>query len=246
MSIVYLITNNINGRKYIGADKNNNPKYLGSGVLIKNAIKKYGRCNFKKTIIEECDEFHLYEREKFWIEFFDAVVSDIYYNLTEGGKGGNKLNNSESYKKWDKNKFDIAELNEKRKGMSYDEIYGMKGEFEREKRKLGQTGKQYTNESKMKMSESAKGHIPWNRGLTIDDERVKRNIINRKCVSCIKEYTLITPNNEKHIFQGKKQLREFIKNENKNLRHGTKINVDFLISNGNTNNYIIIINKIKK
>jgi hypothetical protein len=245
MAIIYLITNNINGKKYIGVDKNNNPKYLGSGILIKQSIKKYGKEHFKKTIIEECDESQVYDREKFWIEFHNAVKSKDYYNLSDGGKGGDKLNNPKSFKKWNKNRPDINKFNLERKGVSYEEFYGENAEIEREKRRLGQTGKQYSEKSKMKMSESHKRYVPWNKGLTINDERVKKNIINRKCVSCIKEYILITPNNKRHIFHGKKELSEFIKNENKNLIHGTKINVDFLISNGQANNYIINIKKIK-
>ena len=48
--IVYLITNLINGKRYIGMDSKNNPQYLGSGTLILKAIKKYGKENFKKEI----------------------------------------------------------------------------------------------------------------------------------------------------------------------------------------------------
>jgi len=50
--IVYLITNLINGKQYIGAEKNgNNPNYFGSGRLIMEAIEKFGKENFKKEII---------------------------------------------------------------------------------------------------------------------------------------------------------------------------------------------------
>ena len=48
--VIYCTTNLINGKKYIGSDTNNNPYYLGSGVSIIKAIKKYGRNNFKKEI----------------------------------------------------------------------------------------------------------------------------------------------------------------------------------------------------
>lgn len=53
--IVYCITNKINGKKYIGSDSNNNPNYFGSGTYIKKAIKKYGKENFAKTIINKVD-----------------------------------------------------------------------------------------------------------------------------------------------------------------------------------------------
>lgn len=78
--------NLINGKKYIGADSKNNPKYIGSGILMKSAIKKYGRENFVKTIIEECSSIEeLDNREKFWIEYYEAVNNEQFYNLTEGG-----------------------------------------------------------------------------------------------------------------------------------------------------------------
>ena len=53
--IIYLTTNLINGKKYVGLDMNNDKNYLGSGVHIKRAIKKYGKENFIKEILEVCD-----------------------------------------------------------------------------------------------------------------------------------------------------------------------------------------------
>lgn len=46
--IIYKTTNKINGKIYVGLDTKNNPKYLGSGKIIKFAIKKYGKENFEK------------------------------------------------------------------------------------------------------------------------------------------------------------------------------------------------------
>jgi len=46
--IIYKTTNKINNKFYVGYDTKNNPKYLGSGLLLKRAIEKYGQENFKK------------------------------------------------------------------------------------------------------------------------------------------------------------------------------------------------------
>ena len=53
---VYEVTNNINGRKYIGKRSCKCPiekdLYFGSGIAIKEALKKYGVENFSKDIIK--------------------------------------------------------------------------------------------------------------------------------------------------------------------------------------------------
>ena len=45
MAYVYIITNKINGKKYIGSSRKSqiDENYYGSGKVIKNALKKYGK-----------------------------------------------------------------------------------------------------------------------------------------------------------------------------------------------------------
>ena len=95
---IYLTTNTINGKKYIGMCKNTHrERYLGSGKLLKQAIKKYGRENFDRTIIQECETFEqLSNSESYWVKYYNAVESSEFYNLVDGGIGGN----SESLKKY--------------------------------------------------------------------------------------------------------------------------------------------------
>lgn len=89
---VYLITNLINNKKYIGkrscccsieADA-----YMGSGTLVKKAQEKYGLENFQKEILEVCSsEKEAFEKEMYYIKIFNAKKSPDYYNLTDGGEG---------------------------------------------------------------------------------------------------------------------------------------------------------------
>lgn len=86
--IIYKTTNLINGKFYVGQDYNNDLLYLGSGTILIRAIKKYGRKNFKKEILETCETSQeLNEREVYWIAKLDARNSSIGYNLAVGGEG---------------------------------------------------------------------------------------------------------------------------------------------------------------
>jgi len=82
--IIYEIKNLINGKKYIGKDSKNNPNYLGSGKYLKLAIKKYGRKNFKKIILEICSTLEeLNNREVYWLQALGCKDDPMYYNATD-------------------------------------------------------------------------------------------------------------------------------------------------------------------
>lgn len=93
---IYKITNKLNGKSYVGQHKvpeKSEPfrRYLGKGIAIKEAIKKYGKENFDKVILENIDddEQHLLvsEREKFWIKKENTMYPNGY-NISPGGEGG--------------------------------------------------------------------------------------------------------------------------------------------------------------
>lgn len=92
--VIYKTTNLINGKIYIGKNKGNNNWYLGSGKLLLYAIKKYGKENFKKEILEECYSLeHMKEREVFWINKLNSRNRNIGYNIQIGGDGGDNYSN---------------------------------------------------------------------------------------------------------------------------------------------------------
>lgn len=90
--LIYQITNNVNGKIYIGKHEtfNVDDDYFGSGKYLKRAIKKYGLENFTKTILidlNNAEEMNLLETLVVNIEFLKR--NDIY-NLKPGGIGGFK------------------------------------------------------------------------------------------------------------------------------------------------------------
>lgn len=85
---IYITTNLIDGKRYIGQKKFDDywKGYLGSGKHLREAIKKYGRENFSRNIVaiayskEELDD-----AEISIIKFLGADKSRDYYNIAEGG-----------------------------------------------------------------------------------------------------------------------------------------------------------------
>ncbi len=93
---IYKTTNKINDKMYIGCHKTFNPndEYLGSGKILKRAIKKYGIENFNKEILFIFDTpQEMFDKEK---EVVDKlfIESDKTYNILIGGFGGFEYVNS--------------------------------------------------------------------------------------------------------------------------------------------------------
>lgn len=85
---IYITTNLINGVRYLGQRKFSEgwQNYLGSGVVFKKALEKYGKENFKKDIILECySDEELNQAEYDLSILLDVVESDEWYNLVLGG-----------------------------------------------------------------------------------------------------------------------------------------------------------------
>lgn len=103
MYIIYRTINIINNHDYIGQHLLKGPEesdsYLGSGIKLVSAIKKYGKENFQRTILYKCaDKVEADEKEKYWIKYYKDL-GQAYYNIAEGGEGGNLISyKSESEK----------------------------------------------------------------------------------------------------------------------------------------------------
>lgn len=117
--LIYLSTNKINGKKYVGYTTLTLEKRIRTHIykshsksqyfyLFKNALRKYGPESFSWEILEYCNSIEeCFEKEKYYIKTLNTI-SPNGYNLTEGGNGGvqsnevkEKISNSlkEYYKK---------------------------------------------------------------------------------------------------------------------------------------------------
>ena len=90
---IYETTCTVTGKKYIGMHKWDKPtidtNYFGSGKILKQALKKYGKDNFTCVILKWCEtREELLESEKYFISEVQAPINENYYNVEDGGQGG--------------------------------------------------------------------------------------------------------------------------------------------------------------
>lgn len=132
-----------------------NDGYLGSGTAIKNAIKKYGKENFKKLILCFCDS----EEEAFICEKIFArkqvINNNMCYNLQTGGLGG--VEKTEEIKEKFSNIQKRLMTPERRKQIS-DSLKGKKQSKETIAKRVEKLkGKKCSDTKKQKISDSEKG-----------------------------------------------------------------------------------------
>lgn len=95
VSGIYCIRNTINNKMYVGESIDIYRRWhehiqdlrdgIHTNTHLQRSWNKYGEENFEFNILEECEEDKLFEREKYWIEAYDAFHNG--YNQTEGGEG---------------------------------------------------------------------------------------------------------------------------------------------------------------
>ena len=95
---IYKITNLINNKIYIGCSKDIEHRWVAHkseaalehniqyNYSIHKAFRKYGLNNFSFEIIELAPESELFNREKYWINFYNSYNNG--YNETKGGDSG--------------------------------------------------------------------------------------------------------------------------------------------------------------
>ena len=197
MGFIYLRTNKVNGKKYVGQAidlkaRQRNWKCLKSpyaGILINRAREKYGLYAFDFEILKECPDDELNQWEMYYIKELNTKVPNGY-NLTDGGDGKlgcpfseeTKKKMSESQKGKKRSEETKMRISEARKGIIFSEETKRKMSEKKKGNKRSEEwcemiskimkGKKRSEETKRKLSELKKG--------TKLSEETKRKISERK------------------------------------------------------------------
>jgi hypothetical protein len=164
---IYKITSIVDDKIYIGKHQTEdvNDSYMGSGILISRAIKKYGKENFTKEILyifESEEEMNAKEAE---LVTEDFCSRNDTYNICPGGKGGwGYINQHGLGVNWytiapKSNEFLLKKLSEKRKcptwSLSFSKtISAANKKAWQEGKNKGFTGYTHSDEVKKKIGKS--------------------------------------------------------------------------------------------
>jgi len=163
---VYRIRNKVNDKVIIGSSVRIERRWweytsgLNKGNYendhLQKSWNKYGKDSFEFTIIEECPEDKLIEREDYWIAFYDSMNGDKGYNL----QGADRQKNS-------RKGFKHSEETKRRIGLA------SKGNIQssetRLKRSIScklafQNPSEKMLQARLKHSIAMKGRPTWNKG----------------------------------------------------------------------------------
>lgn len=172
---IYKITNQINGKIYIGSHKTKdlNDNYMGSGKYLRYAQDKYGIENFTKEILFVFDNPEKMYAKEAEIVNEDFLAEENTYNIKVGGFGGFDYINSNPEKYLTQKRLDSLMSNAERQ-RRWREKYDTDESFReiiRENRRKARAafrekypegafkGKQHSDQTKQIMSEKAKQRL---------------------------------------------------------------------------------------
>lgn len=136
MFTVYKTTNRVNGRYYLGVHKTSNPqdRYLGSGVVLRLALKKYGREMFSKEVLFTYpDAASAFAKEAELVKH--ALGDPQCMNLKDGGHGGFEFVNQNALN--DRSGETRTEEQRRRIGTGVSRSYTEERKLEQSQRMLG-------------------------------------------------------------------------------------------------------------
>lgn len=182
--VVYLITNLINGKQYVGQTIKKVSyrfnEHARANTLIGKAIRKYGRENFKIKVLEKCYSYdELNAAEMKWIKKLNTKDPNGY-NKTDGGEGilnpatstreklaqagmGNKHALGRKHTEDEIERIRQSNLGQKRSKETCDKIRqiktGLKASDETKKKMSAKRkGRKFTDEHKAKIAEARRAY----------------------------------------------------------------------------------------
>lgn len=184
--IIYITTCLVNGKVYIGQTIHWQDKsYLGSGVALCEAVKKYGRSKFKRKILKVCyNQKQLDAWEMIMIRKYNSTDKSIGYNVLPGTANEfgavNPTHIPEVVEKIRKKKKDKwGGKNCYWYGKTLSEETKKKLSDKAKKRLSDPTnnpmyGRKQSKETKCKIAEKAKGRVGFNKGKRLSKETRKK------------------------------------------------------------------------
>lgn len=153
--IIYRTTNVVNNHYYIGRHETKilEDGYLGSGVLLKEALEFFGKDNFHREIIAFCEDHKsLVELEKNLVTW-DVVLDPMSYNNSLGGRGG-KLVLDPLHPKYRETIDKIQRAN-----LSNRNFFSQKAKEQHKLKRIGMWGKKHSLKAKESIGKKHKGKI---------------------------------------------------------------------------------------
>lgn len=185
--VVYLVTNIVNGKYYVGwcstsiearmkshiTDARNE---LKTRTIFHRAIMKYGIDKFLKEVlgfVESAEEAKFLER--LWILFLKSYDHRVGYNMTYGGDGGDTSLDPDAKRRMSPLGRKHTEETKRKIGLIHKgKSSSLKG------KKSARVDFHHTEETKQRLSFSHIGNVPgnkdkpsWNRGLTSENKGKK-------------------------------------------------------------------------
>jgi group I intron endonuclease len=165
--LVYLVTNKVNGKKYVGQTIQSLAKRWsghlstakrGRGLHLYDAIRKYGKEAFEIAVLATVDnQVDLDEAERKYIATYQSNQPELGYNLADGGRGGPR-GYFRPLTEGHKQRIKAARRGNSRLGKTQPLAARQKISQSNIGRPGTMLGRYHTEETKTLMASSAKGH----------------------------------------------------------------------------------------
>lgn len=195
---IYMYTNKINGKRYVGQTKDFDRRHKEhtmnsrNKTPIDNAFNKYGEDNFIITILKE----NIYTQclmnlwECYYIEKYNTLSNNKHgYNLSSGGSNGNVFigKSDEELNEW-KNKISKSNKGKKANNETKQKMSNIQKERFKNKENHPMYGKHHSDKTKQKMSKSHKGKCKGKERYDMkgDNNPAKRKDVRKKISKKVK------------------------------------------------------------